>query len=162
MTPDQHPCGLSERHHQVRRETGVKRRRHYRHKEADDNRDHIPDDNGQEFPLCALQFLVLSRRRVEVLVPRVRIQGGSRQADGQEREPVHGDIDPLAAGVSQGLRDEPGREREEDHHEEDKQVEAQQELIDLLELLGQGGVEELRAADRQEAGEVSQVGGARR
>jgi hypothetical protein len=94
-----------------------------------------------------------------VLVPRVRIQGGSQEADGQDREPVHPDIDPLAAGVSQGLRDEPGREREQDHREQDKQVEAQEELIDPGELIGQGGVEEPRAADRQEAGEVGQVGG---
>jgi len=63
MTPDQHPCGLSERRHQVHRDTGVKCR-------------------------C----------------------------------------------------DEPGREREEDHCEQDKQVEAQEELIDPRELLGQGGV----------------------
>ena len=35
MTPDQYSCGLSERHHQVHRETGVKRCRHYRQKEPD-------------------------------------------------------------------------------------------------------------------------------
>lgn len=39
---------------------------------------------------------------------------------------------PLAAGVGQGLRDEPSREREQGHHEQDqqeqdKQVEAQEE-----------------------------------
>lgn len=158
MPPDQHPCGLSERHHQVHRETGVKRRRHYRQKEPDDNRDHIPGDDGQKFPLCGLQLLVLSSPRVEVLVPRVRIQGGSQEADGQEREPVHGDIDPLAAAVVQGLRHEPGREREQDHHEQEEQVEAQEELIDPRELIGQGGVEEPRTADRQEAGEVGQIG----
>ena len=123
------------------------------------NRDQIPDVGGQGFPLCALQLLALSRRRVEVLVPRVRIQEGPQQSDGQEREPVHGDIDPLMAGVSQGVRDEPSRERKEDHREQDKQVEAQEELIDPRELLGQGGVEEPRTADRQEAGEVGQVRG---
>ena len=159
MTPDQHPGGLSERHHQVHRETSVKRRRHYRQKEPDDNRDHIPDDDGQEFSLCAPQLLALSRRRVQVLVPRVRIQEGPQQADGQEREPVHGDINALGAGVTQGLRDEPGRERKEDPREQDKQVEAQEELIDPRELLSQGGVEEPRTADRQEAGEEARLAG---
>jgi hypothetical protein len=128
--PDQHTCGFPEWDYQVHRETGVKRRRHNRQKEPDDNRDHIPGDDGQKFSPCGLQLLVLSGPRVEVLVPRVRIQGRPQQADGQEGEPVHGDIDPLAAGVSQGLRDEPGRGREQDHHEQEEQVEAQEELID--------------------------------
>lgn len=92
-------------------------------------------------------------------MPCVRIQGGPQDADGQKGEPVDGDIDPLTAGVSQGLRDEPGRKREENHHEQDKQVEAQEELIDSRELIGQGGVQEPRTADRQEAGEVGQIGG---
>jgi hypothetical protein len=73
MTPDQHPCDLSEGDHQVHRETGVKRRRHYRQKEPDNNRDHISGDDGQKFSLCGLQLLVFSSRRIEVLVPRVRI-----------------------------------------------------------------------------------------
>jgi hypothetical protein len=62
MTQDQDPCGLSERDYQVHRETGVKRRRHYRQKEPDDNRDHIPGDHGQKLSLCSLQFFVLSSR----------------------------------------------------------------------------------------------------
>ena len=86
MTPDQHSCGLPERHHQVHRETGVKRCRRYRQKEPYDNRDHIPGDDEQKFSLCGPQFFALSRRGVEVPVPRVRIQGGPQEADGQERE----------------------------------------------------------------------------
>ena len=39
-----------------------------------------------------------------------------KEADCQEREPVHGDIHPFAAGVMQDVCDEPGRERQEDHH----------------------------------------------
>jgi hypothetical protein len=63
VTPDQHPCGLPERDYQVYRETGVKRRRHYRQKEPDDNRDHIPDDDGQKFSLCTLQKSILAATR---------------------------------------------------------------------------------------------------
>jgi hypothetical protein len=83
MTPDQDPCGRPERDYQIHRESGVKRRRRYRQKQPDDNRDHVPGDDGQEFSLRAPQFLALSLRRVEVLEPRVRVQGGSQQADGR-------------------------------------------------------------------------------
>jgi hypothetical protein len=62
-------------------------------------------------------------------MPGVRIQGESQQADGQEREPVHGDINPFLAGFMQGVRDQPGGERQEDHHEQDEQVETQEKLI---------------------------------
>jgi hypothetical protein len=51
--PEQHPCGLPERHNQVHRDTEVKRYRQYRQDEPDENRDHIPDDDGQEFPLVS-------------------------------------------------------------------------------------------------------------
>jgi hypothetical protein len=36
----------------------------------------LPDDDRQEFPLVCVQFLALFWRGVEVLVPRVRVQGG--------------------------------------------------------------------------------------
>ena len=50
-------------------------------------RDHVPDDDGQEFlRRGVLRFLAVLVRGVEVLVPRVGVQGGSRDADGQERE----------------------------------------------------------------------------
>ena len=59
MTPGQRSCGLPERHHQVHRETEVKRYRRCRQKEPDEDRDHVPDDDGQEFVLRAVQLLAL-------------------------------------------------------------------------------------------------------
>ncbi len=52
----QHTSGLPERHNQVHRDNGIKRHCHCRQKEPDDNRDHIPDKDGQEFSLCVLQL----------------------------------------------------------------------------------------------------------
>jgi hypothetical protein len=39
----------------------------------------------------------------------------------------------------QGVRDETRRQGQEDHHEKDEQVEAQEEVIGPGELVGQGG-----------------------
>jgi hypothetical protein len=161
VTPDQHPRGIPERHHQVYRDAEVNSHRQGRQGKPDSDRDHVPDDDGQEFALRTVQFLALPGPGVEMLVPRVRVQGGSQKADGQQRKPVHGDIHPLAAGVMQGSCDQPGRERQEDHHEQGDQVEPQEQLIDLSELVGQGGVQEPGAADGQEADDIGQVAGPR-
>lgn len=59
----------------------------------------------------------------------------------------------------QGLCDEPGRERQEGHHEQNEQVKPQEERINPREAIGQGGVGEPRTADRQEADDVGQVVG---
>jgi hypothetical protein len=57
-----------------------------------------------------VQLLALFFGCVEVLVPCLGVQGGAQKADGQEREPVQGDIHPFGAavGMSQGVDDEPG------------------------------------------------------
>jgi hypothetical protein len=46
----------------------------------------------------------------------------------------------------QGVGDQPGRERQEDHREQDEQVQPQEQLIGPGELVGQGGVQQPRAA----------------
>ena len=53
----------------------------------------------------------------------------------------------------------PGRERQEDHHEQNEQVKSQEERISPREAIGQGGVGQPRTADRQEADDVGQVEG---
>jgi hypothetical protein len=68
-------------------------------------------------------------------------------------------IHPFAAADMQRFCDEPGRERQEDHHQQDEQVEPQEERIDSGELASQGGVQEPRDADRQEADDVGQIEG---
>ena len=78
-TPEQQPCDFPERHNQVHRDTEVHRHRRYRQKEPDDDRDHIPDHHGQEFSPRALDLIAVPLRRVEVLAPRIRIQGGPQE-----------------------------------------------------------------------------------
>jgi hypothetical protein len=53
----------------------------------------------------------------------------------------------------------PGREGQEDHHEQEEQVEPQEQLIGPGELVGQGGVHEPGDADGQEADDIRQVAG---
>jgi len=49
VTPDKHPFGLSARHHQVHRDTEVKRHRRCRHGEPNEDRNHVPMTTGKNF-----------------------------------------------------------------------------------------------------------------
>ena len=112
-TPEQ-PCDLPERHNQVHRDAKEQRNRHLRHDEPDQDRDHVPDDDGQKSSPCVL-FLAASVLREEVLAPGVGIQGRPQEADRQQCQPVDRDGHAFGADMVQGFGDEPGRERPERH-----------------------------------------------
>jgi len=116
-------CHLSERHNQVYRETEVQRHRRSGHDEPDQDHDHVPNEGGQKFSLYALQLLALFLRRVEVLAPGIRVHSGRREANCQQCQPVDRDGDAFVGPDVQGVDDEPGRERQERHHEQADQVE---------------------------------------
>jgi len=72
--PEQQPCDLPERHNQVYRDAEIKCHRHSRQEQPDEDRDHVPENDGQKLSLFTRRLLALSRRRVEVLTPRILSQ----------------------------------------------------------------------------------------
>ena len=77
---ERQPCDFAERHDGVDRAAEVQRDRQVRHGEPDEYRDDVPDKNGQKLALLAVRFLAIRVRHVEVLAPRVGVQGGSQDA----------------------------------------------------------------------------------
>ena len=85
--------------------------------------------------------------------------GGKDQSGCQYREPEHGDGHALPGGaLFQGVADEPGGKREERDGEQEEQVQAQEDPVDVVKILGQAVVGDPSGADRQEADEVDEVG----
>ena len=92
---------------------------------------------------------------------RVFVEGETEDANREQREPVHRDEHSLAVDIVERLGDEPRRERQEAHAEQDEEVESQQDRVGPSEPIRQCGVREPRAADREEADEVGEVVGPR-
>ena len=88
-----------------------------------------PITTGRSFRCVARRLLALFGRRVQVLAPRILSQPGPQETDRQERQPVERDSHPFGVGVLQGVGDEPGRERQEGHHQQKEQVEPQEDRI---------------------------------
>jgi len=94
-----------------------------------------------------------------MLAAGVHIQGDRKEADYQEGQPVDRDVHPFVGRDVQGVRDELGRERQERHHEQQDEVELQDDRSCPGKPVGQGRVDEPRAADRQEADDVRDEAG---
>ena len=126
--PEQQPDDLAERRDQVDRDTEEEGHRQLRQGEPDDDRDHVSDDDDQQVSRF-LDLLAISVLRVEVLAPGARVQRSRQETDRQEGQPVERDSHPFGGYVVQVVRDKPGREGQERHHEQQDQVDLQEDWI---------------------------------
>ena len=129
-------------------------------RETDEDRDHVDDQDSQIASPGLLWFLALPGV-VEMFATRVFVEREPEDANGEQCEPVHRDEHSLAVDVVERFGDEPRRERQEAHAEQDEEVESQQDRVCPSEPIRQCGMGEPRAADRQEADEVGEVVGPR-